>query len=97
MTPIRWSLFFVWAFLALDGMNWVFCGILTAAGDTKFILRANTFNIVFFSFLPTYYFVIMQKGSPVLLWGLGVPYALAGLAIFTWRYLSNIWKKQTIE
>lgn len=97
MVPIRWSLFFVWAYLVLDGMNWVFCGILTAAGDTKFILSANSFNIVFFSVLPTYYFVIFQKGSPVLLWGLGLPYALAGLSIFTWRYRSGIWKKKTIE
>lgn len=97
MIPIRWSLFFVWTYLVLDGINWVFCGILTSAGDTKFILMANTFNIVFFSFIPTYYFVIMQKGSPVLLWGLGVPYALAGLTTFGWRYLSNVWKRKTIE
>jgi Na+-driven multidrug efflux pump len=97
MSPIRWSLFFVWAFLALDGINWVFCGILTSAGDTKFILKTNTINILLFSFLPTYYFVIIQKGSPVLLWGLGVPYALAGLTIFSWRYRSNIWKKKSIE
>ena len=97
MTPMRWSLFFVWVFLALDGINWVFCGILTSAGDTRFILKTNTINILLFSFLPTYYFVIMQKGSPVLLWSLGVPYALVGLMVFSWRYRSNIWKKKSIE
>lgn len=97
MAPMRWSLFFVWAFLALDGINWVFCGVLTAAGDTKFILKTSIINTLLCSFLPTYYFVIIQKGSPVLLWGLGVPYALVAMTVYTWRYRSNIWKKKSIE
>jgi MATE family multidrug resistance protein len=97
MMPIRWSLFFVWCFLALDGINWILSGILTSAGDTKFILKVNTINIILFSFLPTYYLVILKKGSPILLWALGIPYALIGLLIFSWRYRSNIWKRKSIE
>ncbi|MDC0348974.1 MATE family efflux transporter [Alphaproteobacteria bacterium] len=97
MVPIRWSLFFVWCFLVLDGINWILSGILTSAGDTKFILKVNTINIILFSFLPTYYFVILEKGSPILMWALGIPYALIGLLIFSWRYRSNIWKRKSIE
>lgn len=97
MTPIRWSLFFVWGYLALEGINWVLCGVLTSAGDTKFILKVTALNIILCSFIPTYYFVVIQKGSPVLLWGLGIPYALVGISIFSWRYRSNIWKTKSIE
>lgn len=61
------------AFLILDGANWIMVGMLTAAGDTRFILKVNTFNIVFFSFLPTYYFVVVKKLPPETIWAIGTP------------------------
>ncbi len=97
MTSMKISLFFVWLFLILDGANWIMVGMLTAAGDTRFILKVNTFNIVFFSFLPTYYFVVVKKLPPETIWAIGTPYALAGICVFFWRYKSGKWKKQTIE
>jgi hypothetical protein len=39
----------------------------------------------------------LEKGSPILMWALGIPYALIGLLIFSWRYRSNIWKRKSIE
>ena len=97
MGSMKLSLFFVWLFLVLDGVNWIFSGVLTSAGDTRFILKVNTFNIVFFSFIPTYYIVIIKKAPPEIIWGLGIPYALVGILIFSWRYRSGKWRQKKIE
>lgn len=97
MVSMKLSLFFVWLFLILDGVNWILSGILTAAGDTRFILKANAFNVIVFSFIPTYYFVVIKKGPPEMIWGIGIPYALLTMSLFFWRYKSGRWKKQSIE
>lgn len=97
MTSMKLSLFFVWLFLVFDGVNWICAGVLTAAGDTRFILKVNAFGIVGLSFIPTYYFVVVNKAPPEAIWAIGTPYALCMMAIYTWRYRSNKWRRQSIE
>jgi len=47
-----------------DGMAWVIDGILTAAGDVKFIMLMNAIGTWLFCVLPIYWFVIQwESGS----------------------------------
>lgn len=96
-TQIRWSLFFVWMYLAVDGLSWVMASILLAAGDTKFILKINAISIWLMACLPTYIFVLVLGGPPCLLWGVAVPYALFNLGFFITRYRGGIWKTLKIR
>lgn len=85
--------FWVWLFFLFDGINWFFIGLLTAAGDTKFIMKVGGAGPWLVALLPIYIFVF-QMGAPAdVTWMLIAFYGIASTCIYFWRFRSERWKE----
>jgi multidrug resistance protein, MATE family len=87
------ALFWIWIYFIFDILVWVLAGILTAAGDTAFIMFMNAINAWLFAIVPIYFFVVKMDGSEILPWKLMSLYITVNMLCFLWRYRSNKWKK----
>lgn len=86
-SAMRW----LWVYFVLDAISWLICGILTAAGDTKFVMIMNSISAWLFSIIPTYFVVEYLGGSPVSIWVLCAFYGLLNSVSFYLRYRSKQW------
>lgn len=87
---MRW----IWAYCLFDAITWLICGILTAAGDTRFVMVMNGISAWLFSVIPTYFFVVYIGGSPVISWILLVLYGFLNATSFYLRYKSRRWSSE---
>jgi MATE family multidrug resistance protein len=87
------SLFFVWLYFVFDGIVWVISGVLTSAGDTKFIMVTNATCAWLFGVLPTLIAIKYFSIEPYYLWMNTSLYGLINLIIFILRYKFGNWKK----
>lgn len=88
----KWALVWVWCFLLAEGVVWISVGILTAAGDTKFIMGVNSFNAWAFGILPLYLGVVLNDVSPAAAWFLVALYGAINMLTFLWRYRTGAWR-----
>lgn len=79
---MRW----LWLYFMFDAISALVCGLLTAAGDTFFVMGMNTANAWLFSVIPTYFCVFYFGGSPILSWGLWALYGFVNALCFFLRY-----------
>lgn len=86
------SCLWVWIFFLFDGIHWLVVGLLTAAGDTKFVLKAGSFSVWIFALLPTYIFVVLQGHQPDMAWAITAFYGLVVCSIYLLRFYSTRWK-----
>jgi len=93
---IRMGLFFSTLLLFFENLRWVLNGILTAAGDTLFLLISGTLSVWFILILPTYFFVVVPKSSLVLAFFIWVVYGFVSTGIIGLRFLQGKWKTSTI-
>lgn len=96
-TILRWALVFVWLFFVFDIFTWGLAGILTAAGDTKFVMFMNATTSWVCAVIPMYYFMVLRDGSPILTWVLAAFYASINMCLFLWRYKTGKWRSMKIE
>jgi MATE family multidrug resistance protein len=89
---LRQALFWLWLFLIFDAMMWSVSGVLTAAGDTKFVMFMGAFSSWMFSVLPIYIFVFYFQGSIYNALALFSLYGLLNLMCFYLRYHFGRWK-----
>jgi MATE family multidrug resistance protein len=82
VSAIRW----LWLYFMLDALAWLLSGVLTASGDTKFVMVMNSISSWFFCVIPIYIFVVYFEGSPVLAWKFSALYGLFNLICFSLRY-----------
>jgi MATE family multidrug resistance protein len=98
---IRIGLILSFLLLILESIRWIVNGILTAAGDTMFLLIAGAISIWCFLIIPTYVFVVVPKNSVVVAFAIWVLYGFAALGLLSFRFLQGTWKKkhllETIE
>jgi MATE family multidrug resistance protein len=87
------SVFFVWVYFIFDGMVWTISGILTSAGDTKFIMLANASCAWIFGVAPTLIAMRYFSIEPYYLWMNTALYCFINLIIFILRYKYGNWKK----
>jgi multidrug resistance protein, MATE family len=88
--------FWVWVFFLFDGIMWLIIGLLTAAGDTKFILQIGGTTVWIFGILPVYFLINVYGMSPEIAWAVTAFYGLVTCCIYLWRFHSEKWKKVTI-
>lgn len=86
------SCLWVWVFFLFDGIHWLVVGLLTAAGDTKFVLKAGSFSVWIFALLPTYVFVVLYGHTPDMAWAITAFYGLAICSIYLARFYGMRWK-----
>lgn len=88
----RW----LWIAFIFDGMAWVIDGILTAVGDTRFIMLMNSIGTWVFCIGPIYWFVIKMDGSPILSLQLVAAFCLILFTSYYLRYKNKKWQKNTL-
>jgi len=94
---IRITCIFMWLYFIFDGMTWITGGILTAAGDTFFIMIMNALGAWFFAFIPIYIFVVKFHISAIFVWLLMDFYGVMNALSFYIRFkFLNIEKKNKI-
>ncbi len=81
----------LWVYFLLDGIAWLFSGILTAAGDTKYVMLISGVGPWIFSILPTYFCVRYWEGSPIITWIICAIYGLLNALCFYLRYKTKRW------
>ncbi len=91
---IRVGLILSFLLLMLESIRWIINGILTAAGDTLFLLIAGAISIWCFLILPTYIFVVIPKNSIIVAFTIWVVYGVAALSLLLFRFLQGTWKKK---
>jgi multidrug resistance protein, MATE family len=86
----------VWIFFLFDGITWLVVGLLTAAGDTGFVLKAGGTTVWLFAILPIYILIVMYGNSPDLAWAVTAFYGFANCGIYLWRFKLGKWKEMTL-
>lgn len=60
------SCVWVWIFYLFDGILWIFGSVLTASGDTKYIMVTSGVTAWLFAIVPSYYFILsMGYGADI--------------------------------
>ncbi len=91
---MQWSLCLLSLFFLFDGLSWIYIGLLTASGDTKFLLYASLILNWLFYLLPTYVlFMVIQKGSAINGWSIIVANSILACVLYQMRYRSGKWLK----
>ncbi|MEQ9116180.1 MAG: MATE family efflux transporter [Rickettsiales bacterium] len=98
ITYLTYTLMFVWLYFLIDSLVWIYAGVLTAAGDTKIIMVANSTCSWLFGTIP-FYFLVNKFNllSPSYTFGILCAYATINLAIIYYRFKSSVWKQIKIN
>ena len=94
LNEVMRSLGGLWLLFFLDGVSWSLVGILTAGGDTKFIMLAKSTNVWVFQIPPIILLLGHLHFAPSAAFTYVSPfYGAVNLLIFYWRYKSDKWIK----
>jgi MATE family multidrug resistance protein len=80
-------------YLFLEGIRLMFWGLLTAAGDTFFLLVAGTSSVWAFMVAPVYLLVVRGGGSVELAIAISLFYSLMTCFLYLSRFWVGKWKK----
>ncbi len=90
MLPLlKTALRYVTLYLIFEHIRWVFTGILTAMGDTTYIMISGGLSIVLCMVLPTYFFVVVPKGDIFLALQIWTFYSFTFAVIMLLRFLKK--------
>lgn len=94
LTPeLRNCLVLTACYIGFEGFRWVFSGVLTAAGDTLFILVMGSIAVWTFLLLPLYLIVVRNHLAIEIAWLITACFGLV-LCLFFWmRYRTEKWKQ----
>jgi len=84
---------FVFIFILFDGFRWLFSGLLTAAGDTFFLLIVGSFSVWIFLLAPVYLIVVKNSLPIEAAWGLTMVYGALFYLVYWVRFRQGGWKK----
>lgn len=90
---LKTCMIFAFTYVFFDGVRWLFSGLLSAAGDTLFLLITGSLSVWLFLLAPIYFFVVQQNLSVEYAWGLTVIYAALFFGIYALRFAQGAWKK----
>lgn len=96
LVTIQTACFWVWIYFLLDGICWLLIGLLTAAGDTQFIMKIGGTAPFIFALLPVYLFVFHWGAPPSVTWMMIAFYAFATGSIYFWRFRSERWREMVL-
>lgn len=82
------TMHWLWIYFMLDALAWILCGVLTASGDTRFVMILNSFSAWCCCVMPIYIFVVRFEGSPLLTWKFCALYGLFNVVCFSLRVSS---------
>jgi MATE family multidrug resistance protein len=88
---IKTSLYFIFFYIIFENIRWALNGLLTAAGDTIFLLVAGTLSLWVFCFIPTYFLIYLPKASILYAYGIQVMYGGLSTLVVYLRYKQGKW------
>lgn len=89
---LKISLLCVFIYLFFQGIRWIIAGLLTAAGDTLFLLIAGSISVWIFLLLPVYLIVVKLSQPVQVAWLLAASYAILLSGIYWFRYKKGKWR-----
>jgi MATE family multidrug resistance protein len=89
---LKGACFWVWIYFLFDGISWLLIGLLTAAGDTRFIMKVGGSVPIVLALLPVYLFVYHLGAPPNITWMCIALYAIAAATIYFLRFRGEKWK-----
>lgn len=95
MNSIKWGCLWCVLFFLFDGYTRVIAGLLTAAGDTKFLLYAGTILNIAAYVLPLVLVVFYVGGGADDAWMIIFCYSVTIFLVYYWRYRSERWMKSS--
>lgn len=93
---IKFSLIVVALYITLENMRWIISGILTAAGDTNFLMISGTLLIWVCMVLPIYLFVYLPGGDITHCFYIWIIYCILAVLIVYLRFRQGKWKTKTL-
>lgn len=97
MSLLKHTTLWVCVFFLFDGICWIFAGLLTAAGDTKFILFVTSvFNWILYIF-PVYLIINYLGANVAQAWIVTAFYSFAIAFTYWLRYRSGVWRNIKIS
>ncbi|NGX56020.1 MAG: Multidrug resistance protein MdtK [Candidatus Anoxychlamydiales bacterium] len=91
-STLKICFYYVFAYLFFEGIRWIFAGLLTAAGDTLFLLIAGSLSVWIFLLLPIYFIVVRFSLSVEIAWLFAASYAFILSIIYFIRFKNGKWK-----
>ena len=82
----------VFAYLFFQGIRWIFAGLLTAAGDTLFLLLAGSISVWIFLLLPVYFIVVKLSLAVQYAWMIAAVYSAILSVVYWLRFKTGRWK-----
>ncbi len=93
---IKVGLCFIFVYMVIEDVRWLINGILTAAGDTMFLMIAGAGSVWLFLLLPTYLFVYLPKADIKVAFFIWVVYSFISVALFYMRFKQGKWKERSL-
>jgi MATE family multidrug resistance protein len=93
---IRIGLVFITFYILLENIRWILNGILTAAGDTLFLMTSGAISVWFLLLLPTYFFIVMPKASISYSFIIWLVYSSVTLCVVFFRFKQGKWKLKNL-
>lgn len=94
--PLVTGLLWMIVFMFFEGLRMLLAGILTAAGDTFFLLIAGSTSVWLFLVLPVYWMVFHQGANIVAAIACWTIYSVLATLIYGLRYYQGKWQSMTI-
>lgn len=94
--PLKNSIFFIIIYLLFEGLRMLFSGVLTAAGDTLFLLVMGSLAIWALLVAPIYFVVVLgeapvESGPMICAF-----YSICAAFFYFWRFRDGKWKELSI-
>lgn len=83
-------------YLFFEGLRYTLSGVLTAAGDTIFLLVAGSLSVWLLFVIPVYLAMMYFGASVETAMYLGVFYSCGVCVIYLWRFLEGHWKTKVL-
>ncbi len=93
---IRIGLIFTTFYILLENIRWILNGILTAAGDTLFLLTSGAISVWFLLLIPTYLFIVLPKANVAYSFIIWIVYSATTLTVVFFRFRHGNWKLKNL-
>lgn len=95
-STIKVSLIFVALYLIGESIRWIYSGILTASGDTFFLMLSGTLSTWIFLLIPSYFLLSVWKKDVLWAFALWVFFSIGGSLINFARFKQGAWKTKRV-
>jgi len=92
LKSLQTCVYLVILYLLFDGLRFLYMGVLTAAGDTLYLLFGGALSVWIFLVVPVYIAVMKYHASIEVASLITVIFALGALLVYFWRYATGAWK-----